>query len=603
VSQPGQPVADAARQQLEAVERELGPAWNAASGLAERSRIASELIARLYAAYYRRARSIPTLAQEAFETLNWQRSLELSRERIAIFGLYRDLAIEWFRRRGERPDADEAFWEAAYSHHLKKIAGTYQGDVAYAFLTSIRRSLTHDQWRVVDYSYARATGARRPPPGERPAVYREFPFTGPITPALVGRLLDVPKFAAAFRDRAADAGKVARRFNAHLAPGDHQGGVVRAIDAGFFRNRGAYIVGKVEQGQRPLPFAIALLNDERGITVDALVTESDRLHYIFSSSLANFHATNPNFHELVDALFGLMPKRPRGLHYSTIGFNHVGKLAVMRQIETEMAGGDAVFDYAPGPRGSVAIGFTAPKLRYVLKVVRDHPTEHYKWGTFPGVDDVLGKYRQVHEINRAGSMLDNVIYDNAALDPRRFSRSLADELLAAAGSNVASKDGNLVFRHLIVQLKMVPLPEYFKTADIDQARQAVSSLGRCIRNNAAANIFNKDLDGRNYGVSQTQRVYLFDYDAVERFTEVKIRTNLDRIDGEEDVPDWFFEDGYVFLPEEIELHLRIEDRALRQQFRAEHGDLLTPAFWQQMQTELRTGRVPKVSTYPDECRL
>lgn len=603
MSQVGHGVTDAAKEQLEAIEHDLGQAWDQAAGLSERSQIASDVIARLYAAYYRRARSIPTLAQEAFETLSWQRSLELSRERIVIFGLYRDMAIDWFRRHGQCGDADEAFWEAAYSHHLKKIAGTYQGDVAYAFLTSIRRSLTHDQWRVLDYSYARVTGARRPPPSERPTIYRDFQFKGPINSTLVGRLLDLPKFAAAYRDRITDAAKVAERFNTHLALADDDQGVVRAIDAGFFRNRGAYIVGKVEIGERKLPFAIALLNDERGVTVDALVTESDRLHYIFSSSLANFHATNPNFHELVDSLFELMPKRPRGLHYSTIGFNHVGKLAVMRQIETEMAGGKTTFDYAPGPRGSVAIGFTASNLRYVLKVVRDHPTDQYKWGKFPGVDDVLSKYRQVHEINRAGSMLDNVIYDNAALDLAMFDKTLADELLSAAVSNVALKGSKLVFRHLIVQLKMVPLPEYFKIAGTDEAKLVISNLGRCIRNNAAANIFNKDLDGRNYGVGQTRRVYLFDYDAVERFTDVKIRTNLDRVDGEEDIPDWFFEDGYVFLPEEIEMHLRIENRQLRQQFRSEHGDLLKPAYWERMQSELTAGRVPGVSTYPDECRI
>ena len=50
-------------------------------------------------------------------------------------------------------------------------------------------------------------------------------------------------------------------------------------------------------------------------------------------------------------------------------------------------------------------------------------------------------------------------------------------------------------------------------------------------------------------------MYLFDYDALETFTDVKIRSNRDRCDGEEDIPGWFFEDGVVFLPEEIEVGL------------------------------------------------
>src|SRR3712207_8803475 len=55
-------------------------------------------------------------------------------------------------------------------------------------------------------------------------------------------------------------------------------------------------------------------------------------------------------------------------------------------------------DTAPGFRGTVAIGFAMPSSRYVLKIIRDRPTEGYKWGTFPGVEWVLAKYRLVHEI-------------------------------------------------------------------------------------------------------------------------------------------------------------------------------------------------------------
>jgi isocitrate dehydrogenase kinase/phosphatase len=131
----------------------------------------------------------------------------------------------------------------------------------------------------------------------------------------------------------------------------------------------------------------------------------------------------------------------------------------------------------------------------------------------------------------------------------------------------------------------------------------VVNLGHCIRNNAAANIFNKDLDGRNYGVSRFLKVYLFDYDAVEPLTEIKIRTNQDRFDGEEDVPDWFFESGYVFLPEETDVGLRISDRALQDLFREEHGELMTLDYWEGVQRALQKGLVPRLRVYPDETRL
>lgn len=589
---------------LESLDRRYADLWDKTADIAGKSRLASEIIARLYDDFYHDHLAIPEEARRAFEARDWQRSLELSRFRIEAFGDYRDIGLEWFRRREDFATSGERLWEAIYRLHLGKIAGVYQGDIAYAFLSSIRRGLTQDLWRVVDYSYARATGAKRPALGERPAVLRSIEFGGEVQAEQIVSMIEVAKLEAPFRDICGNAAAVAARINARLGLSDNgPDGALQIVDGGFFRNRGGYIVGQLVTGGQRTPLALALLNEVRGIYVDAVIFESDRLHYIFSSSLANFHSTNPNFHEVVDFLYQIMPKRPRGLHYATIGYNHVGKLAVLRQIERNIAKRHEVIDYAPGPRGSVAIGFTTADLGYVMKVVRDAPTDQYKWGSFPGVDAVLAKYREVHEINRAGSMLDNVIYDNAALPVDAFCEELLEELLAAATGNVRLAGNSVVFRHLIVQMKMIPLPRFLAAAEPDEAREAISSLGRCIKNNAAANIFNKDLDGRNYGVGPTLKVYLFDYDAVEPLTEVKVRTNADRLDGEEDIPDWFFEDGTVFLPEEIELHLRLQDRRWRQAFREEHGDLLQIDFWEQRQAELAAGQVPRVSTYPNECRL
>ena len=209
----------------------------------------------------------------------------------------------------------------------------------------------------------------------------------------------------------------------------------------------------------------------------------------------------------------------------------------------------------------------------------------------------------MHEINRTGSMLDNIIYYNLRLRADWFDAALQEELLQDASGSVSLRAGDLVFKHLIVQPKMIPLPIYLETAPMEDALTVIENLGHCIKNNAAANIFNKDLDGRNYGVSKHLKVYLFDYDALEPFTDIKIRTNLDRIDGEEDVPAWFFEDGVIFLPEEVEVGLRMRNRDLVRHFRAVHAELLTVDYWQALQDDLNGGKVPSISVYPDDRRL
>jgi isocitrate dehydrogenase kinase/phosphatase len=156
---------------------------------------------------------------------------------------------------------------------------------------------------------------------------------------------------------------------------------------------------------------------------------------------------------------------------------------------------------------------------------------------------------------------------------------------------------------LIVQLKIVPLPVFLETADDNATRAVMVSLGQCIRNNAATNIFNKDLDSRNYGVGRYGRVFLFDYDAVEKLTDVKIRTNVGREPGEEAVPDWFFEDGVIFLPEELEYGLQLRSAHARRCFREENADLLSVEYWQDIQQKLQRGEVPELRMYPESTQL
>jgi isocitrate dehydrogenase kinase/phosphatase len=222
---------------------------------------------------------------------------------------------------------------------------------------------------------------------------------------------------------------------------------------------------------------------------------------------------------------------------------------------------------------------------------------------FEGVPSVLEKYGRVHVINRTGSMLDNIIFYRVKLERAWFTNALLQELLNDASECVTLQGESLFFRHLIVQSKLIPLPVYLENSSQAESEAAIINLGHCIKNNMAANIFNKDLDARNYGVGVFGGVYLFDYDALEQFTEVKIRTNQNQFEGEEDIPEWFFEDGVIFLPEEIESGLRIPNRSLRQLFREVHGDLLQVDYYERIQDELGVGKVPSARVYPERYQI
>jgi isocitrate dehydrogenase kinase/phosphatase len=200
-------------------------------------------------------------------------------------------------------------------------------------------------------------------------------------------------------------------------------------------------------------------------------------------------------------------------------------------------------------------------------------------------------------------MLDNVMYFNLRLDSAMFDPALLEDICRQAAGSVQVDTEGVRVRSLIVQLKIVPLPVYLESASEEETRAAMVSLGDCIRNNAATNIFNKDLDSRNYGVGRYGRVLLFDYDAVEKLTDVKIRTNRDREAGEEAPPDWFFESGTIFLPEELESGMQFRNRYARQCFREVNAQLLEVEYWRDVQERLQRGEIPALSMYPDSARL
>ena len=113
-----------------------------------------------------------------------------------------------------------------------------------------------------------------------------------------------------------------------------------------------------------------------------------------------------------------MPHRALGLHYSTIGYNHVGKVAVMQGIEAgTRRRAAALLDTAIGEPGTVAIGFAGPAIGLQSQGDSQSPHRAVTSGArFEGIDSVKAKYSRVHEINRTGSMLDNIIYFNIALE-------------------------------------------------------------------------------------------------------------------------------------------------------------------------------------------
>src|SRR6202142_4557923 len=421
----------------------------------ERIEAAAWLLLIIFDEFYGLLCEYPYRAKCAFETMDPHASIRISKERLGLYSHY--IAEHGPRVLAAFPALadDSKIWDALDKLFVAMIADRYEADIAFSFAHSIRRNISHEIWRPVAYSF--------PPPSKlrafsMAAVHRRLPVQGRIDAELVASALRVPGFSVPFRDLMGDSQRIVKRLERLLygAPDVPAPTALEVVDAGFFPDRTAFVVGRWQMGDDSIvPFVVALKNSPEGIHADALLHRVSDIHDLFSSALANFHVTTRLYYQTCVFLFSLIPRRPLGHHYSTIGFNHVGKVAILNEIGEQMGYSGQRFERSPGAPGTVAFGFTFEACAYHLKVIRDHPTTSYKWGDFPGVAAVVDKYRIVHEINRAGSMLDNVMYFKMRLDRGMFHPELLEELCQqAAGSVHVVKDG-VYLRSLIVQMKLI----------------------------------------------------------------------------------------------------------------------------------------------------
>ena len=75
----------------------------------------------------------------------------------------------------------------------------------------------------------------------------------------------------------------------------------------FYRNKGAYLVGRIRQGDRVLPLVLPLLHAERGIVVDAVLLTENEASVVFGFSWSYFRVDAPRPRALVDFLSSIMP--------------------------------------------------------------------------------------------------------------------------------------------------------------------------------------------------------------------------------------------------------------------------------------------------------
>lgn len=559
---------------------------------------AAAVLERSWNDYIEEFQRLTRRAREHFDARNWQ---AVQREAAARLALYADVvgaAIRGVEALLGEQARERARWTALRRAYFRRVARRSDAELAETFFNSVTRRLFGTVGVDRDIEFVTSDLEAMPaPPADHPPVTLTFPVAGRLERA-VGQLLTWSRGPGPFRRFEADVRAVTEEIAAAAA--GHPVATLEFARAPFFRNKGAYLVGRAHTLAGSVPVAIALVNAPGGVAVDAVLTEVDDISIVFSFARSYFLVETACPSALVAFLRQLMPRKPVSELYASIGHNKHGKTEFYRALLSHLEASDERFEIAPGARGMVMVVFTMPGFDAVFKIIRDR-FEPPKTATRA---DVREKYALVFRHDRAGRLVDAQEFEHLKFDRARFSPELLEELAAKAGDTVTVDDDSVALEHLYTERRLTPLDLFLRTAPPALARAAVVDYGQAIRDLAASNIFPGDLLLKNFGVTRHGRVIFYDYDELCLLSECRFRAlpAARTLDDELSSEPWFHVDDRDVFPEEFLTFLGLAG-GLRDLFVQVHGDLLTPAFWLGMQEEHRAGRLPDIWPYPPTRRL
>ena len=587
--------------------------------------------------HYQLFRTESSRAKHRFETADWRGQQRAQRERIEFYDLRVREASTRLEREFKAGEQPMDVWHQVKLHYIGLLVNHHQPELAETFFNSVTTKILHRSYFQNDFIFVRPAVSteyiENDEPAAQPTYRAYYPGAGSLPASLLTLVSDFG-LRVPFEDLTRDAASVAQAIGERLGDVKLRANFqLQVLSSLFFRNKGAYIVGKIINGFNEIPFALPVLHSQpeplksggdNGISsqlnagklvIDAVLFGEDDLLILFSFARAYFMVDMGIPSAFVQFLRSLMPRMPRAEIYNALGLAKQGKTLFYRDFLQHLRYSTDQFRIAPGIKGMVMLVFDLPSFPYVFKVIKDY----YPPQKDTTREQIKGKYLLVKQHDRVGRMADTQEYTLVAFPRERFSDALIAEIEKFAPSQleISDRDGDgqveVIIQHVYIERRMIPLNIYLQEAfDLGtdqpagaaQIERAVVEYGNAIKDLVAANIFPGDKLWKNFGITRHGKVVFYDYDEIEYITDCKFRkVPLPRNEEEEMSGDiWYAVGPKDVFPETFAPFL-LGNPAVRAVFMKHHADLLDAAFWQSHQARIRAGHVYDVFPYEQQKRF
>lgn len=569
--------------------------------------------------HYQLFRAASQSAKARFEQADWLGQQRAQSERIAFYDQRVNECVARLNQEFRADSLPMNVWQQVKLHYIGLMVGHLQPELAETFFNSVTTKILHRTHFHNDFIFVRPAVSTEYLEAPDAPAFRAF-YPGnldtlvPTLHSVIGHFQLQAKFDNLGRDVVLLAARIRQRLQGLTLRANLQ---IQVLSSLFFRNKGAYVVGRIITGYTEIALAIPILHAShgRGLVLHAVLLDEEDLHGLFSFARAYFMVDMAVPSAYVEFLHSLMPRKPRGEIYSALGLAKQGKSMFYRDLLHHLRHSSDQFRIAPGIQGLVMLVFDLPSFPYVFKLIKDRfpaPKETTR-------QDVQAKYRLVKQHDRVGRMADTMEYSLVALPLERFSPELLQALQTQAGAHVeiSDRDGDgkmeVIIDHLYIERRLLPLNMFLKEcmdAGLDQPKpraaleRAVLEYGNAIKDLVAANIFPGDMLWKNFGVTRGGKVVFYDYDEIEYLSECNFRAVPEPRNEEEAMSGeiWWRVGPKDVFPETLAPFL-LAHPVVRDVFMRYHADLLTPEFWKAHQARIAQGHVHDVFPYDRSRRL
>jgi isocitrate dehydrogenase kinase/phosphatase len=571
---------------------------------------AVDAVLRWFDLYVNEFDELTRCARKRFECLDWKGRHADALERLDLYDdilerLAPDLHSLLDGRVWGKP-----LWTEIREHFAVLIGNRFDADRARTFYNSVTRKMfsTIGIDREIEFFSLKNSGHKIT---RECGICKKY-LQGCDILAVIKEILSDHALDPGYENLDRDANLVAREVSLRLWPiiGYDKPCIFEVINPVFFRNKAAYIVGRIMADSRIIPLVLPMYNSRRGIYVDTVLLAESEVSIVFGFAYSYFHVDLTRYDALVAFLQSILPAKPVAELYTCIGFNRHGKTVFYRDLHRFIHESREKFVIAPGKEGAVMIVFTLPGYNFVFKVIKDRPCFLRSKDTTSKTitrNQVMERYNFVCHRDRVGRLVDTQEFENLRFRKMRFSKALMKEFTQAAGDLVTFEKNHVVIRHLYVQRKVTPLPiNLLHEKNPESIRRVVIDFGYFLKDLAVSGIFPSDLFNTwNYGVTSRGRVVLFDYDDVMPLEKINFRVKprpRDEIQEMELEENWIVAGSEDYFVEEISRYSGIPE-PLRGIFLSGHEDLFSVDFWKNTQRRLKRGEIIDITPYDRSRRF